>query len=266
VGDPGRVLPTIGVSASFIAADPTRALFGGKPLAYLEHALAHWVMSGGALPVLVPEPRSFTHTHGIDAAAYAEALDGLLLAGGSDVWPGHYGEAALRPEWEGERARDEYERALLEAFLAKGKPVLGVCRGLQLINVALGGSLHQDIPTCVEGAARHRDQASYDRNEHGVIVEGAWLSGVLGATEGRVNSVHHQAIARLAPGLEVEARSSEDGLIEAIRSPEHRFLVGVQWHPEWRVEGDETIDPSPLLAAFLEAAQRRSRQFRDGPA
>jgi putative glutamine amidotransferase len=77
-----------------------------------------------------------------------------------------------------------------------------------------------------------------------------------------VNSVHHQAIAHLAPGLEVEARCREDGPIEAIRSPEHRFLVGVQWHTEWRVEGDETIDPSPLLAAFLTAAH----QFRDGPA
>lgn len=260
------MLPTIGLSASFIAADPTRALFGGKPLAYLEHALAHWVMSGGALPVLVPEPRSSTHAHTIDAASYAERLDGLVLAGGSDVWPGHYGEAALRPEWEGERARDEYEHALLESFLAKDKPVLGVCRGLQLINVALGGSLHQDIPTCVPDAVRHRDQPTYDRNEHALVVEGAWLSGVLGVAEGRVNSVHHQAIARLAPGLVVEARSADDGLIEAIRSPAHRFLVGVQWHPEWRVEGDGTIDASPLLAAFLEAAPRPSRNFRDGPA
>ena len=251
------MLPTIGLSASFLASDPARALFGGKPLAYLEHALAHWIMSGGALPLLVPEPRSSTHVHAIDAASYAERLDGLVLAGGSDVWPGHYGEVALRPEWEGERVRDEYERALVEAFLARGKPVLGVCRGLQLINVALGGSLHQDIPTCVPGAVRHRDQASYDRNQHDVMVEGAWLSAVLGATRGRVNSVHHQAIARLAPGLEVEARSPEDALIEAIRAPAHRFLVGVQWHPEWQSPADGTLDPSPLLRAFIDAARRR---------
>lgn len=250
------VRPRIALSASLLSSDPSRALFGGKPLAYLEHAMAHWILSAGALPLLVVDPRSTTHAHDATVDDYAEALDALVLTGGSDVWPGSYGESALRPEWEGERARDEHERALLEAFLAKGKPVLGVCRGLQLINVALGGSLHQDIPTCVPGAARHRDQASYDRNEHGVIVEGTWLSGVLGATEGRVNSVHHQAIARLAPGLEIEARCTEDGLIEAIRSPSHRFLVGVQWHPEWRLPDDGTIDPSPLLAAFLEAARR----------
>jgi putative glutamine amidotransferase len=253
----GAVTPVVGVSASFLAADPSRALFGGKPLAYLEAALAHWLMSGGVLPVLVPDPRSSTHAHATDASSYARALDGLVLAGGSDVWPGHYGQTARRPEWEGERTRDAYERALLEAFLAADKPVLGVCRGLQLVNVAMGGSLHQDIPTDVPGAARHRDPRSYDRNTHEVIVEGAWLAGVVGGGRGRVNSVHHQAIDRLAPGLEIEARCAEDGLIEAVRAPAHRFLVGVQWHPEWRVPGDGTIDPSPLLAAFADAARTR---------
>ena len=246
---------TVGLSASFFPADASRALFQGKPLAYLEAGLADWLMSGGVMPVLIPDLRSSAHTHALTPNTYAERLDALVLAGGSDVWPGSYGQTARRPEWAGERARDEYEHALLDAFLAKDKPVLGVCRGLQLVNVALGGTLHQDIPTDVPHAARHRDQASYDRNTHGLTIEGAWLSTLLGTKRGLVNSVHHQAIDRLAAGLVVEARSSDDGLIEAIRSPSHRFVVGVQWHPEWRVAGDGTIDPAPLLEAFVRAAR-----------
>ena len=250
------MIPTIALSASFLPADPARALFKGKPLAYLEAGLAHWLMSGGAMPLLVPDVRSSTHAHPLRSEDYAERLDGLVLAGGSDVWPGSYGQAARKPEWEGDRARDEYERALLDAFVARGKPVLGVCRGLQLINVALGGTLHQDVATDLPGAARHRDQESYDENVHGVVLpEDGWLAAILGATEGRVNSVHHQAIDRLAPGLVVEARSATDGLIEAIRAPARPFLVGVQWHPEWRVPGDGTIDPTPLLDAFLAACR-----------
>ena len=255
MGGYARVVITVGLSASFFPADPSRALFQGKPLAYLEAGLAHWLMSGGTLPVLIPDLRSSTHTHALTPETYAERLDALVLAGGSDVWPGSYGQIARRPEWNGERARDDYERALLDAFLARDKPVLGVCRGLQLINVARGGTLHQDIPTDVPSASRHRDQASYDRNTHPLTIEGAWLSSLLGTKRGLVNSVHHQAIDRLAPALVVEARSSDDGLVEAIRSPSHRFVVGVQWHPEWRVVGDGTIDPAPLLDAFVRAAR-----------
>jgi len=250
------VIPKIALSASFFHADPQRAIFKGKSLAYLDGALAHWVMSGGAMPVLVPDVRSTTHTHPTSADDYAEWLDGLVLSGGSDVWPGSYGEVARRPEWEGDRLRDEYERALFEAFVARGKPVLGVCRGLQLINVALGGTLHQDIPTEIAGASRHRDQESYDRNVHPLALEpDGWLAAVLGATAGCVNSVHHQAIDRLAPGLVVEARCPDDRLIEAVRATGHRFVVGVQWHPEWRSPADGTIDPTPLLESFLAAAR-----------
>ncbi len=255
------MIPKIGLSASFFPADPGRATFKGKSLAYLEGALAHWVMSGGAMPILVPDVRSTTHTHPIRVEDYADWLDGLVLSGGSDVWPGSYGAVARRPEWEGDRLRDEYERGLLEALVARGKPVLGVCRGLQLINVALGGTLHQDIPTEIPGASTHRDQESYDRNVHALTLEpDGWLAAVLGTVGGRVNSVHHQAIDRLAPGLVVEARCPDDRLIEAVRAPGHRFVVAVQWHPEWRVPGDGTIDPTPLLAAFLGAcgSTRRS--------
>jgi putative glutamine amidotransferase len=248
--------PKIALSASFFHADPARPIFTGKTLLYLEQSMARWVMSGGALPVLVPdpgEPSSGAGEQAIGVEDYAEWLDGLVLTGGSDVWPGTYGEAPLRPEWSGDRVRDEHEKALLAAFVARGKPVLGICRGLQLLNVALGGTLHQDLPTERPSATAHRDAALYDRNAHDIeLVDGGWLAGLLGARRGRVNSVRHQAIEVLAPGLSIEARSCEDGVIEAVRREGPGFVAGVQWHPEFRRPGDGTLDDAPLLRAFLD--------------
>jgi len=174
------------------------------------------------------------------------------------VGPGSSGQAPLRPEWEGDRVRDAYEQALLAAFVDAGKSVLGVCRGLQLLNVALGGSLHQDLPTQIPGALVHRDPVPYDRNTHRVAIEpGSALASLLGVESGLVNSVHHQAIDRLAPGLVVEARAP-DGIIEAVRGTGRTFVAAVQWHPEFRGEGDGTLDDTPLLGAFL-GAERQAR-------
>lgn len=264
--------PKVALSASFFHADPARPIFTGKTLLYLEQSMARWLMAGGALPVLVPDPGEASAADAVSVDDYADWLDGLVLTGGSDVWPGSYGEAPLRPEWSGDAVRDAHERALLRAFVARGKPVLGICRGLQLLNVALGGTLHQDIATQVPGARTHRDPELYDRNAHEVeLVEGGWLARCLGARHGMVNSVHHQAIATLAPGLSVEARSPDDGLIEAIATEGTTagaaFVVGVQWHPEFRREGDGTLDDAPLRRAFLERCGRPGDPaLRDRPA
>jgi putative glutamine amidotransferase len=111
---------------------------------------------------------------------YAHWLDGLVMHGGADVWPGSYGEKPLRPEWHGDRVRDEYEIGLVKAFSAAGKPVFGICRGVQLINVAHGGTLYQDIGTQKNGALVHRDAAAYDLNFHQVdILPGTRLSRLL---------------------------------------------------------------------------------------
>ena len=147
----------IGISACFFHADAARPIFSGKTLQYIEQSIAHWVASQGALPVMIPSPEGATSRGTVALADYAAWLDGLVLMGGSDVWPGSYGEEPIKPQWSGDRIRDEYEAALTRTFVAAGKPVFGVCRGLQLLNVAFGGTLLQDIGTQQPQSQVHRD-------------------------------------------------------------------------------------------------------------
>src|SRR5258706_2462108 len=137
----------IGISACFFHEDPQRAIFKGMTLQYIEQNVAHWVMPRAVLALMVPSPRGRPRRSDSRATVvnYASELDALVLMGGSDVCPESYGEKALRPEWNGDRIRDEYEIALFGAFVDQHKPVLGVCRGAQVINVALGGTLYQDL-------------------------------------------------------------------------------------------------------------------------
>jgi putative glutamine amidotransferase len=232
----------VGISPCFFHADPLRPLFKGKTLLYLEESMARYVAGAGALPYLIPT--------GAAAEVYARDLDGLLLHGGADVCPASYGEEAMRPEWNGDRVRDDVEAALFHAFVASDKPVLGICRGAQLINVAMGGTLYQDINTQVRGSQVHRNWDVYDALEHEVHLLG-WLAALFQRDRGLVNSVHHQAVKDLAPGLAAEALSA-DGVVEAVRDPARRFVVGVQWHPEWQVS-DQQLSGQPLVRAFLAA-------------
>jgi putative glutamine amidotransferase len=212
-----------------------------KMLDYLEHSVAEWILSRGALPFMLPVSDR--------AADYAGTLDGLVLQGGADISPLAYGEQPRKPEWAGDAVRDRFEIALVQAFSAAGKPVLGICRGAQLINVALGGSLHQDIP--------HHRSDDYDKHSHAVRLEpGSCLARLYGETGPRqVVSIHHQAINRLGRDLEVEARSESDGVIEAVRSRGPTYICAVQWHPEFHGGRQGFLDGGPLLDEFLEAAR-----------
>lgn len=249
----------IGISACFMHADPARALFTGKTLQYVEQSIAHWVMSTGALAVMIPSPTGATQRGDVTLDHYAQWLDALVLHGGADVSPRSYGEEPLQDRWSGDKIRDEYEMDLVTAFERRRKPVFGVCRGLQLMNVAYGGTLYQDIATQVPQALVHRDAAVYDRNFHGVeLVAGTRLAALYPqARRATVNSIHHQAIKDLAPGFEVEAVSYEDGLVEAIRRSDRSqpYLAAVQWHPEFHLPGSETLDDAALLQDFLDAAR-----------
>ena len=250
----------IGISACFFHADPNRPIFTGKTLQYVEQSIAHWVMSSGALAVMIPSPAGETQRGDVTLDHYAQWLDGLVLEGGSDVSPGSYGETLLQEKWNGDRVRDEYEKALVAAFGYAGKPVLGVCRGLQLLNVAFGGTLYQDIATQCPDALVHRDAAIYDRNFHNIdFVPGSQLAALYPALpSAKVNSVHHQAIKDLAPGFEIEARCSEDGVIEAIRRSDgagKSYVAAVQWHPEFHRADFGTLDDAPILEDFLAAAR-----------
>jgi putative glutamine amidotransferase len=252
----GRV--KVGISACFLHADPERKIFTGKTLQYVEQSVAHWAMASGALAVMIPSPDGPTRRGDATLDDYADWLDALLLEGGSDLWPGSYGEEPLDPRWHGDRVRDAYEITLLRAFERRGKPVLGVCRGLQLVNVAFGGTLWQDLPTQRPSPVTHRDAAVYDRNVHQVrFGAGTRLASLFaGREEATVNSVHHQGIKTLAAGFAVEATCPGDGLIEAIRRPTGSFIAAVQWHPEFHRAGEGTLDDRPLLDDFLGEARR----------
>ncbi|WP_028215876.1 gamma-glutamyl-gamma-aminobutyrate hydrolase family protein [Paraburkholderia oxyphila] len=249
----------IGVSARIFHPEPGAAGLRGKTLQYLEESIAHWVMSRDVIVFMIPTVghQGMLHPSNIRLRDYAKHLDGLLLQGGADVSPQTYAETAPRPEWPGDRVRDMYELELLHEFIESGKPVLGVCRGCQLINVAFGGSLYQDIATDVPTAGVHVSE-HYDQHRHAVhFPEGSSLASMFpGRREAIVNSIHHQAVKSLGRDLTVEAVSSGDGLIEAVRYRRAPFVVGVQWHPEFhRAGGPELLDCTPLLDTFLRSAR-----------
>ena len=262
----------IGVSARLLYPDPTRGFLPAKSVQYLEQSVANWIMSGDVLAFMIPEMSLASTptppTRRLRPRDYVDALDGLLLQGGADMSPRSYGEAPLNPLWAGDEVRDQYEIELFHEFVTQGKPVFGICRGHQVINVALGGSLYQDISTQCPDKAAHRDEARYDNYFHDVrIAPGSWLARVYpGIETRRVNSIHHQALKTLGEGLVVEATSEPDGITEAIRWEGHSFVVGVQWHPEFMAPGDPSfIDSRPLLNAFLAACELRKKTGKATP-
>ena len=231
-----------------------------KTLHYLEQGVAHWLLAGGAVPVMVPavDAESIVQRSEMDLADYAEALDGLVLQGGNDVAPETYGETPLHPDWHGDRVRDRYERDLVQAFVDAGKPVFGICRGLQLLNVHFGGTLLQDIETQRPEATTHRVLGRYEHHHHTVeLVPGTRLASLFpGLPRFTTNSIHHQGIKDLAPDFCAEAHCAEDGLVEAIRWRGPGFVAGVQWHPEFHEpQHPHTVDDSALLQDFLDAAR-----------
>jgi putative glutamine amidotransferase len=181
---------------------------------------------------------------------------GLLLTGGGDVHPELYGEAPHPTFQASEPGRDEYEIALIKAAMDAELPIFAICRGMQILNVALGGTLLQDIPSMVNGAVHHSVPEPRFKIAHDVwVAKGSQLAALMGdKLEGetcQVNSRHHQAVKNVAPGWEVSG-TAPDGVIEAIEQPGDVFRVAVQWHPEnfWR-----TGEFRPLFEGFLEAAQ-----------
>lgn len=258
----------IGLSARLLHEPPAELGFRGKTLQYLEQSLAHWVIAEGALAFMLPtlESGGALRRAAVSVGDYVRAIDGLLLQGGADVSPQSYGEEALRPEWRGDRIRDLYELDLIWECIIQGKPVLGICRGCQLLNVAFGGSLWQDVESQVEGAQPHVDHAAYDRHVHALdFLPGSLLARLYPHTESpHVTSIHHQAIKRIGNGLHVEAMAVGDAIIEAVRWDGNSFVYGVQWHPEFHdVAESQLLDGGPLLGEFLrQAAARRVNSTR----
>ena len=182
----------------------------------------------------------------------AKDCDALLLPGGGDIDPARYGQTLAGSE-EPDLQRDAAELHLVSDFTSWGKPILGICRGIQMINVALGGELIQDIPT----AAEHRhDPVIGDRTHKVTAEENSFLFSLYGG-EFSVNSAHHQALGRIAPGLRVVARSERDSIVEAVEWPEKR-IYGVQWHPErmsFDLRREDTVDGRYIFEFFLKLCE-----------
>ncbi len=192
--------------------------------------------------------------HKADTAITLDQVEGLLLTGGSDVDPARYGQSVNSETQDIDPVRDEIECNLIEAALSKDVPVLAICRGMQILNVALGGTLLQHVES-----GRHRPEIS-DKSApvHEVEIEpGTLLNEIAGTRRMQVNSRHHQAIARLGERLRIAATDPEDGMIEAVECSDKRFVLGVQWHPEDQIA--KQPEQLRLFHAFARALEYVSR-------
>ncbi|MFN8528082.1 MAG: gamma-glutamyl-gamma-aminobutyrate hydrolase family protein [Anaerolineae bacterium] len=239
-----RVRPFIGITSSHL-------IINGNPYNRMYQRNAAAIAHAGGLPVYIPT--------GMDEATLREIydrMDAILLPGGPDVDPAEYG-AERHPTVTDTRidaARDALELTLARWQYEDDRPTFGICRGHQVLNVALGGTLVQDIPDQLATAGAHDQADELPRSNplHSIHIEpSSRLASILGRTETIVNSMHHQSVERAAPGVAVTA-FAPDGVVEALEVPEKRFMLSVQWHPEDLYDGDEAMDR--LFRAFVEAA------------
>lgn len=201
----------------------------------------------GLVPVIVPPLASEDSVRVI-----LSRVDGVLLTGGEDVDPSLYGQPRIEQCGPSNPARDATEIALVQAAREMNKPLLAICRGPQLLNVALGGTLFQDIPSQVENALDHNEKDERSSRVHPVEIEaGSKLADALQATRLSVNSLHHQSVRDVAPGLRVTA-TAPDGVVEGLESPDDDWWVlAVQWHPEEMTDSPESPDRG-IFKAFAD--------------
>lgn len=234
--------PLIGIGSDVVQKN------GERDRAFVYTTYIESLKRAGAVPVLIPpQPEN--------ASDVLDGLDGIVLAGGDDCDPAEYGEEK-HPSCEPmDPRRQQNDVSLARLARERGIPTLGICLGVQVMNVAAGGTLIQDIGSAVTTDIDHASEPS-DRHRHDVRIDASTkLGGILGARELNVNSSHHQAVGRVASGLNVAAKAP-DGVVEALEDPSHPFYVGVQWHPE-DMPGESSA--SALFGAFVEAARNHAR-------
>jgi putative glutamine amidotransferase len=235
--------PIIGIGSDVAHSD------GERDRAFVYTTYIESLKRAGAVPVLIPpQPEN--------AADLIDSLDGLLLAGGEDCDPAEYGEEPHPTCAPMDQRRQKNDVSLARIARERRMPTLGICLGEQVMNVAAGGTLIQDINSALQTEIDHASEPS-DRHRHDVLIEqGTKLAGILPSQEYIVNSSHHQAVSRVGSGLRVTAHAP-DGVVEGLEDPAHPFYVGVQWHPE-DMPGEESA--SALFGAFVEASRRYAQE------
>ena len=238
--------PVIGISVSTLLLPGTR----GVRRFCLPEYYVDCVLDAGGIPYLLPNiPSKY-------ADKLLESLDGLVLSGGVDVDPATYGEEPHPELGEVDAGRDAFEVALTHGARRMGLPIFAICRGVQVINVAAGGTLIQDISSDVKDHHQHAQKTvPPSALSHSIHVKsGTHLGTIVGEAKVRVNSFHHQAVDKVGDGY-IACATAADGVIEAIEDPDHPFCIGVQWHPE-RMRNNELT--KALFRAFVEVARRRA--------
>ncbi len=241
--------PLIGITPDVGRSPAVRSANRGEPLVVLQERYARAILEAGGIPLILsvfPSPTAIREL--------LDRLDGVLLSGGNfDIHPRLYGEEPIQTLGEIKEERTQFELGLLSSALERDLPLLGVCGGAQAINVALGGSLYQDIASQIPNAGEHQQGALKDKGGHKIKVhDGTKLKQIVGREDLEVNTTHHQAVKKLGKGLIVNA-TAEDGIIEGIESKEHSFVLGVQWHPEFLTDRD--LSQKKIFASFISACK-----------
>lgn len=251
----------IGVSACFMYPDPKRTVFSPKTLCYLENDMAKYLYREDVVPILIPDlPKN-------ELQQFLRQMDGFVFQGGADLCPTTYGEDFLDKErWPGDAYRDQYELTIADYAFTHGKPILGICRGAQLLNVYFGGTLYQDLSTQYSSQLVHRDALQYDHIFHAIqFTQGNILAELYKKEQSPfVGSVHHQGIKKLGNHLVIEAISPEDKLIEAFSYPDSdRLVLAVQWHPEFsHTIKDKLIPADPIYDYFLNKIRELKEEMK----
>ena len=241
--------PVVGIGT---ALDRARWSVWDMDAALVPHNYIQAVQRAGGIALLVPPDDALTE----DPDAVLDLVDGLLLVGGPDVDPARYGEERHAETEQPVALRDAVEIALVRRAIVRGLPTLGICRGMQLINVAAGGTLRQHLPDEAGMADHRRALGSFEGADHGVrLKDGSRALAAAGGSPHSVKSHHHQAVRRLGEGLRITGWGTEDGLTEAIEGDGPDYLLGVQWHPE--------ADPQSGLIGSLVAAAAEARARRE---
>lgn len=242
-----RSLPIIGITANHLFID-SGSYKGHQRVAVVQDYIKA-IIKAGAVPLVLPTaaPANIIHQH-------LAIIDGLILSGGNDIQAHLFGEEPHRLTDECCPERDHYEITLAQLAAKQRKPILGICRGLQLLNVAFGGTLYQDLSLFSPNVHQHTQKAPTYAASHSVdIIKGTMLHQVFGCDTVQTNSFHHQGIKALADGFVVNAKS-KDGVIEGIEKMDESYMLGVQWHPEFMVEHHPSM--LDLFHHFVKATHR----------